>query len=1140
MLHVHRATRADRLVDRLGDLLATPPADPFDADVVAVHSRGIERWVAQRLAHRLGTGGGTDGVTANVEFPFPGTIVRRALAGVGGNQAPTTDATTDGDDPWDPDRLAFTLLDLWERGDLADVDLGGFGLHVATGRHRRLPAFRHAAGLLDDYQQHRPELVRAWAAWDGTGAPPDGRGGTIPDHLAWQARLLGVARDHVGTTRADAIATAVDGLRRGTGPVPGLPPRMSLFALTALAAAHFEVLAALVDRVEVHVFLLHPSPAGWERDRTVAAAAPPPASPRPARSATPLVGDGHPLVTGWGRDSRELQVLLGGAGTDASLDPAPTPPGTLLERLQSDIVANCELPTDQRWPLDPDDRSVQVHAAHGLHRQVEVARDAVLEALAEDPTLEPRDIVVMTPDVETFAPLVTASFRAAATPGSGIPDVRVRLADRALRVTNPVLVALGDLLALVDERFEAGRVLDLLRHEPVRATAGIAEDDLELLAEHVDRAQVKWGLDEAHRRDHGLDATVNTWRAGVDRMLTGVVAPDTRLVDGVVPLADPVNAGLVGALAEFVARLRHVRAVVLGHAGEHTMAGWRRILGETADLLLDDGHDAWPRWQLDGILTELAEVTGEAAAPVTLSELRGLLDMRLAGRPSRADHQTGDLTVCSLVPMRTVPFRVIVVVGLDDGSWPRQRTRSGDDLLGLVPVVGDRDPASEDRQLLLDALMAARDRLVITFRGAHQSTNQPVPPSVVVAELLDVVDDTAIVATNPDRRPADVVVTRHPLRAADVRTFRDGRPRFDRLAAAGAMAAQAEREHVTPLVFDPPVAVAAVGDTLGLDELARILANPSRAWMRHAFGFVDRDLHDARDDNLAVEATGLAGWSLGSDLVNALVVGQSVTDVVARLRDAGALPVGRLAEASVADHLPTARAIATAHHEALGTAEAAPEIAVDLVVAGTRLRGIVRPTVAGRLVRTSYSRFKPGNLLGGWIRAVAATAAGTPVGLVDVAKSPSSSAAKLAIAHEVGALDRSTATAVLEELVAVARWVRTRPTPLFANTSGAYWSAMVAGKGDAAAVHGAGGHWSAGWPERYGEGHDVNVRRMFGDAPLAVLARRLPTVVPDDAPAWWHDDDLPHDLARWARRVYDPVWQAAEVRDIGPVEEESP
>ena len=172
---------------------------------------------------------------------------------------------------------------------------------------------------------------------------------------------------------------------------------------------------------------------------------------------------------------------------------------------------------------------------------------------------------------------------------------------------------------------------------------------------------------------------------------------------------------------------------------------------------------------LDGILSEAAG--GAASATLALSELRALLGRRLAGRPTRANFRTGELTVCTLVPMRSVPHRVVCLLGLDDGAFPRRSPRDGDDLLLADPHLGDRDPRTEDRQMLLDALLAARETLIITYNGNDERTNAALPPAVVVGELLDAVDATARRAHG---RARDQVVTHHPLQPFDPRNFRAG------------------------------------------------------------------------------------------------------------------------------------------------------------------------------------------------------------------------------------------------------------------------------------------------------------------------------------------------------------------------------
>ena len=484
---------------------------------------------------------------------------------------------------------------------------------------------------------------------------------------------------------------------------------------------------------------------------------------------------------------------------------------------------------DERALLDPADRSLEIHACHGRARQVEVLRDAVLHLLAEDPTLEPRDVIVMCPDIETFAPLVHATFGAAAptddededSPDAAAgrpPDLRVRLADRSLRQTNPVLGVVAELLDLAHARVTASQVLDLAGRDPVRRRFRLDDDDLVRLEEWVTASGVRWGLDADHREPFGLeDLRQGTWDQGVARVLVGVTMTedDRRLVGDVLPL-DDVESGaidLAGRFAELVDRL----AAALGELGAPKGVGaWAAAIAEAADLLTATaGRDAWQRAELGRILDDIVSEAGEGGATLALAEVRALLAERLGGRPTRANFRTGHLTVCTLVPMRSVPHRVVCLLGLDDAIFPRRAPRDGDDRLLDEPRVGERDPRAEDRQLLLDALMAAQERLVITYTGNDERTNAARPPAVPVGELLDVVDRTVRTAGGAPAR--ERVLVRHPLQPFDPRNFTAGeltgeRPwSFDRVTLAGARALTGERGELAPFLAAPLARVRVAG-----------------------------------------------------------------------------------------------------------------------------------------------------------------------------------------------------------------------------------------------------------------------------------------------------------------------------------------
>lgn len=346
----------------------------------------------------------------------------------------------------------------------------------------------------------------------------------------------------------------------------------------------------------------------------------------------------------------------------------------------------------------------------------------------------------------------------------------MRLADRALTQTNPLLSVAAELLTIAETRATASQLLNLAQAAPVRAKFGFADDDLDTITTWVRESNIRWGFDPTHRRRYGLDTVVhNTWRFGLDRILTGVaMSEDSQAwLDTALPLDDVGSnrVELAGRLAEFVERLHHV---VGGLSGARPLVAWLDALATGIDLLTAC-NDGWQRAQVQREFADVLARAGSRAAPLLrLPDVRALLDAQLAGRPTRANFRTGTLTVCTMVPMRSVPHRVVCLVGLDDGVFPRLSHPDGDDVLAREPMTGERDIRSEDRQLLLDAIGAATQTLVITYTGADERTGQPRPPAVPLAELLDALDQTT---SAPVR---ERILVTHPLQPFDRKNVTPG------------------------------------------------------------------------------------------------------------------------------------------------------------------------------------------------------------------------------------------------------------------------------------------------------------------------------------------------------------------------------
>jgi exodeoxyribonuclease V gamma subunit len=1154
-LHVWRSERADGLLRPLADLLADVPSDPFAPEVVAVPTAGIERWVAQELALRLGTGGvdATDGVCANVDFPFPGVLVARALEAAEGLDA--------GADRWRPDQLVWVLLGLHD----ADPDPRRWGpaaTHLASPDDgRRYAAARRVADLFDRYAVHRPEMVRAWAQRRDVGPDLD----PIPPAHGWQPGLWRAVRTAVGRpSTAERLADATARLAADEVELD-LPARLSVFGLSALPSSYLEVLWALAGPRDVHLFLRHPSPALWDRIEAEASARPLRRVPRRDDPTAEVAR--HPLLRSWGRDAREMQTVFAALGAPPAVHVAvdAPEPTTLLARIQADIRddrvpagAPIDGADDRRPLLDPDDRSVQVHASHGRLRQVQVLRDAILHLFASDPELEPRDVIVMCPDVESFAPYVDAVFGAhVASSGDlvgGDPDrqhrdtpaLRVRLADRSLRQTNPVLKVVAELLDLADDRMTGPQVFDLLGRAPVRRRFRFSDDDLARLETWIPDLGIRWGLDAADRSRYdlaGLD--VNTWRFGLRRLLAGVAVADEdlRLVADVVPY-DDVEGGdveLAGRFAECIARL----TTALTQLREpRPLAAWAVALVDTADrLTLSAGADAWQAVQLHRLLDTLVEQAGDAADQVELSlaDVRTLLGDRLRGRPSRASHRTGDLTVSTLVPMRAVPHKVVCLLGMDDGSFPRRTVADGDDLVDLVPFVGDRDARTEDRQLLLDALLAATDHLVVTYAGRDERTNEPLPPAVPVGELLDVVDATVRSGDTDEhggeQRARRRVLTEHPLQPFDRRNYRPdelgvaGPWSFDRVGLTGARAHAGDLADAPPLLTDPLPPREEDREVVDLGQLVRFLDHPVRFFLRERLGVWLREGQETTPDGIPLDLTGLPKWAVGDRLLTALRQGHTreAWERVERAR--GTLPPDPLATAILDDVCPVVEQLMEVADQELGSGPArAEEIAVPLGD-DRRLVGTVGSLYGTVHGLATYSSLKAKHRLAAYARLVALTAAfpEEPWRVVLVGRVSGSQARQKIEVRELAALAddptgradvAATALATLVDLYD--RGLR-EPAPLYGQTS----EEIARGAGGKKGPWGASTTWETSF-SRFGGNDDRDPCHVAVLGRVATFDELMtPPPGPDEQGPGW--EECEERVVAWARRLWDPILALEEV-----------
>ena len=815
-LNIHHGSHLVPLVEVLAETLARPLADPFQAEVVSVPTAGMRDWLQQQLAMRLGAGKRHDGISANIDMVYPGRFTAAVLG-------QPLDATSG----WDLERLTWTVLAALDSN---QVDVPGW-----SGRRGGTYATaRRIADLFDRYSINRPQMLQQWrVGHDGDGTEDEhGAVVPLPEDQRWQPRLWRLVRDTITEPNpAELLPDLLDDLRAGRIE-PALPERVAAFGVSTVSTAQLALLRALAGVREVHLYLVHPSPAAWAGTRQEVDGR---LVPRSACDASAAVR--HPLLRSWGRPAMESAVLVAGPETSGQqrlvqgggLPARSTSTSSLLTQIQAGILDDedpREQPGATAHAARVGDDSLQVHACHGAVRQLEVLRDALDHLFVADPTLTAHDVVVLCPDLPRFASLVPAVFARSALP------VPVRVTDLSLGTDNPVAAALVDVLGIIGGRCTGPEIVGLCSLAPVRHCFGIDDEAIQRIDHWVSELGITWGLDAQHRSRWVPETLAEgTWQAGLDRLLLGAAmpAPAPRVgPSGIVPYDHVDTAALVtvGRLADVI---EHVGRLNRAVTTTQPVESWVAVLTDVVESLFATASD--DTWQIVQVMEAIAGIgrhagstAGAGEIMLALEDVRSLLAGVLSDQRGRLNLRSGAVTVTAMVPARNLPYRVVCVLGLDEGTL-RSTGTDGDDLLGLRPCVGERDPRAEGRHLLLDALMSAGDHLLVTCDGSDITTNRPLPLPVHIAELLDLARAY---------RPQAAIVRRHPRQAHDERNYGVGENgeaippfSFDR----GMLAAANRRRNSSPAGIDLALLCPVVPPPADLGCLADAVTRPAKLYL---------------------------------------------------------------------------------------------------------------------------------------------------------------------------------------------------------------------------------------------------------------------------------------------------------------------
>jgi exodeoxyribonuclease V gamma subunit len=1077
-LHIFTSNRMEVLVEQLADRVCDPLASPLAPEIIVVQSRGMERWITMELARR-------NGICANVEFPFPNAFLESVFRSL--SDAPG------GLSAFDPHVLAFRIMAILP-GFLDRPDFAELRTYLAEDRHQ-LKLFQlsgRLADLFDQYAVFRPDMLLRWE-----------QGRVEPDRTQrWQSQLWQtLAGETPALPRTRVKESLLHALRRGLGDRSRLPERVAMFGISYLPPFYLDAFAELARVIRVHLFLLNPCREYWAEI----------ASPREMHvierrySGTGVAGPelhlepGHRLLSSLGALGRDFFEMIAGFGAPQE-DRFEEPAGdTLLARLQTDIL-NLQAPAPGAGR--PADDSSRIHSCHSPMREIEVLRDQLLEMFAQDPDLRPPDIVVMAPDIGAYAPYVSAVFGSETEDRLRIP---FSIADRGPIGEHGLESGFFALLDLKGSRFGASEILRLLEFPGVKEKAGLAETDLPLVERWVRHANIRWGEDSRSLQALGLPGQAhNTWKAGIERLLLGYAMPSrgADVFHGILAV-DAMEGGETQALGNFLDFLARTFELARNLDRRQPLEAWCSLLKTALDGFFQSDETTEPEFQkIERLLDELAGFEDSAGfdTDVGLEVVRAFLADRAESARIGHGFLAGGVTFCAMLPMRTIPFKVVCLVGMNHDAFPREHPVLPFDLMARTPRRGDRSRRNDDKYLFLESILSARRRLYISYVGQGIQDNSPRPPSVLVSELIDTLQPDG---PPPAGSTPAGLVTEHRLQSFSRAYFQCGTPLFsysrEDLAACSGGGARNDPDPFFRRVLPISPEDAERWRAVTVDGLSTFFSSPARFLVKNRLGIRLEKEAAVLDESEPFALDPLSAYRLGQTLLQHRLAGSDPMELLEVFRAAGGLPHGRVGDYLFARLSADVDAFAARVRELLPPGAPEP-VDVAHEIGGFHVTGRLTGLSVQGCVQMRYAGIRAKDFLTIWLQHLLLCLAAPRV--------PDRRSLLIGKGQTWALGPVAGAGKILEALLGVYRRGLMEPLPFFPESSRAFFEKFADRAGDEPhALAAARRHW-LGSDYAPGESENLYHRLCFGDRdPLGDDFKRLAVAV--FQPLFEHGREIP-------------------------------
>ncbi|MEA1947199.1 MAG: exodeoxyribonuclease V subunit gamma [Thermodesulfobacteriota bacterium] len=957
-LKIYTSNHMEILAQQLARILRDPLPSPLVPEIIVVQSRGMERWVSMEIA-------GYNGICANCSFLFPNLFLHEIVKKL------IPDLPEDS--PFDPVAMTFKIMNVLQ----SSIHLPGYEslkrymVHDKNGM-KLFQISQKIADLFDQYLVFRPEMIFRWEKGK-------------EDH--WQAQLWReISSGKENLHRARMRKTLLEKIKKQPHEIENLPDRISIFGISYLPPFHLETFIEISRLSQVNLFLMNPCREYWAEI----------VSPRQIKeiqrkyiTSTGIteelyLEEGNRLLSSMGTLGRNFFSMISGIDCQMFEQFKDQDKHNMLSKIQWDIhnlkdrkfysqdsvpdleTSGISSPLGKTDSMQQDvNTSVQIHSCHSPMREIEVLHDNLLAMFEEDPDLLPKDIVVMAPDIESYAPFIQAVFDAQTDEALRIPFT---IADRGLRKESRIIEAFLSILDLKGSRLGTTSVMVLLESAGIKEQFGLTESDIEIVERWIKETNIRWGMDADFRRELGLPGfSENTWKAGIERLLLGYALPglDRKLFSGILPY-DQVEGGEVKILGKFLNFLDRVFHCMGSLDTPRTLSDWHLKLIEILEEFFASDEDSEREIQvLRRILDEMsqAEELSGFDRPIEIEVVKSFLENLLECVNFGTGFISSGVTFCAMLPMRSIPFKVVCLVGMNMDAFPRESKTLSFDLMAKNPRIGDRSRRNDDKYLFLEAIISARNKFYISYVGQSIRDNTRIAPSVLVSELIDYIKEGFGLSE-------DQMVTLHRLQAFSPEYFKAGGKLFsysrENFAAS---CSRYEHKDILSLISSKLPDPAQEWKHLDIKDLSAFFSNPAKFLLEKRLGIYLHETADVYDERENFNLGHLEKYMLEQEMVLHRLFGSELKDFLPVKKASGQLPHGNVGEFVYNEMSLDAEGFVR-KIEGHITGKQLDNHNVDIDIAGFNLCGRLTDVYEQGLIRIRYVKIKPKYLLKTWVHHV--------------------------------------------------------------------------------------------------------------------------------------------------------------------------